>query len=156
PWLYRPFVRAIIRKAKLRTGCTVLDVGCGQGFFTGLFTSFGFKAVGVDLSQEGLRCAREDYGSSGALFEFGEAVALPHLGEFDCVFVRGLSLYNRPTLEFTHDVTAALLGYLKPGGMMIFAYGTNLCSRKKKDSWEHHSLSHAKQYFSQYPGAHVY
>ena len=36
-WLYRPFIRALIKAAGLKRGSRVLDVGCGQGFFTALF-----------------------------------------------------------------------------------------------------------------------
>ncbi|MBZ5570900.1 MAG: class I SAM-dependent methyltransferase [Acidobacteriia bacterium] len=155
-WLYKPFLRALVGKANLRAGCSVLDVGCGQGFFSQLIADLGFKPLGIDLSAEGIRLAEEDYGSTAARFEVGEALSLDHKGEFDCVFARGLSLYNCKNLEQTHEVTKALLEYLRPGGVMIFAYGTILCPRKRSESWMHHSLSDARKYFSSYPGAKVY
>jgi SAM-dependent methyltransferase len=155
-WLYQPFVQALINKAQLKEGCTVLDVGCGQGFFSGLFADMGLKPLGVDVSPELIQSAKEDHEAKGASFEVGDAVSLPNEGEFDCVFVRGLSLYNRNDLQCTHQVTESLLRYLKPAGVMLFAYGTNLCPRRKTPSWTYHSLPAARAYFSRYPGSTVY
>jgi SAM-dependent methyltransferase len=155
-WLYRPFVRALVRKANLKRGSRVLDVGCGQGFFSYLFADLGLNPVGVDISSEGIRSAERDYGLSGARFERGDVLSLEYADAFDCVFVRGLSLYNSKEFNRSHYITDALLKYLKPNGVMIFTYHTNLCPRKKSESWIYHSFSEAKKYFSSYPGATVY
>ncbi len=155
-WLYRPFVRALVKKAALEKHSRVLDVGCGQGFFSWLFADFGLKPLGIDISAEGIRSAQELYGGSGATFEKGDALSVQHSGAFDCVFVRGLSSYNSKDFFRRRDVTDALLGYLKPNGVMIFGYHTNLCPRKRSESWEYHSLSDARAHFSSYPGAKIY
>jgi SAM-dependent methyltransferase len=155
-WLYRPFVKALINKANLRAGCRVLDVGCGQGFFSWLFADFGLKPVGVDISGEGIRSAERDYGCSGARFEVGDVISLDCEGTYDCVFARGLSLYNTEDFEEARDITDALLTYLKPNGVMIFDYYTNLCERRKSESWIYHTLADVKRHFSLYPGAEVY
>lgn len=155
-WLYEPFIRAVVKEAGLNRGAKILDVGCGQGFFTALFADLGLDAVGVDSSVEGIRSAVRDYGFTGARFEVGDALSLTREVEFDAVFVRGLSLYNSTNLEQTHKITQTLLHYLKPDGVLIFAYGTNLSPRRKKESWIHHSLADAKKYFSSYPGARIY
>ncbi len=154
-WLYEPFVRALITKAKLKPGSRVLDIGCGQGFFTRLFADCGLKPLGIDCSADAIRLAEATYGGNDLRFELGDAFSLPYKGTYDCVFARGLSLYNQD-LEHTHDVTRALLSYLKPGGTMIFATGTNLGVGTKSDSWFDHSLTEARYYFSAYPGAQVY
>jgi len=155
-WLYQPFVRALMNKAQVTEGCTILDVGCGQGFFSGLFADMGLKPLGVDVSLELIQSAKENHEAKGASFEVGDAVSLLHEGEFDCVFVRGLSLYNCDDLQRTHQVTKSLLRYLKPTGVLIFAYGTNLCPRKKKASWAYHCLPDTRAYFSTYPASTVY
>ena len=155
-WLYRPFVRALVRKANLKRGFRVLDVGCGQGFFSSLFADLGLNPVGVDISAEGIRSAERDYGFSGATFERGDVLSLKYIAAFDCVFARGLSLYNSKEFSRSHHITDALLKYLKPDGVMIFTYHTNLCARRKSETWIYHSFSEAKKYFSSYPGATVY
>ena len=106
-WLYRPFVKALINKANLRAGCRVLDVGCGQGFVSWLFADFGLKPVGVDISAEGIRSAERNYSFSGARFEMGYVISLDCEGTYDCVFARGLSLYNTEDFEGARDITDA-------------------------------------------------
>lgn len=155
-WLYRPFVKALIKKADLTAGCRVLDVGCGQGFFSSLFSDLGLKPVGVDVSAEAIHSAKRDYSFSGASFEIGDALSLGCKDPYDCVFARGLSLYNLKDLEGARDVTDVLLRYLNPGGVLIFDYYTNLNGRKKSESWIYHSLMDATRHFSSYPGAEVY
>jgi 2-polyprenyl-3-methyl-5-hydroxy-6-metoxy-1,4-benzoquinol methylase len=155
-WLYRPFVKALAKAANLRAGSTVLDVGCGQGFFSWLFADLGLRSLGIDISAEAIRCAERDYSSSGARFEVGDIHSLKYQGAYDCVFARGLSLYNSTEFNQCHDVTDALLACLKPSGVMIFGYHTNFCARRKSESWIYHSFSDAKEHFSSYPGAKVY
>ncbi len=43
-------------------GGRVLDVGCGEGWFTGALARAGREAVGIDVAQEPLRRAREREG----------------------------------------------------------------------------------------------
>jgi SAM-dependent methyltransferase len=153
---YRPFLKSLIAKARLQHGATVLDAGCGQGFFTGLFSELGFDAVGVDVSAQGIAGARESFGNTGARFEVGDALALAYKEEFDCVFVRGCPAYN--TAEFAHstDSTERFLKYLKRGGVLIFDHHTNLCARKRSPNWIWHSLDSVRQQFRRYPASAVY
>jgi SAM-dependent methyltransferase len=110
----------------------------------------------VDISAEAIRSAGRDHGANGAKFEVGDALSLDYESTFDCVFARGLSSYNVTELEQTRSVTDKLLSYLKPGGVMIFGYHTNLNPQKEKGSWHYHSFANAKRYFSSYPGAKTY
>jgi SAM-dependent methyltransferase len=155
-WLYRPFAEALIRKAKLRQGSSILDVGCGQGFFTSLFADLGLKSVGVDISEEGIRFAEREYGKSGAIFAVGNVLSLGCEGHYDCVFVRGLSLYNSTEFKRTRSTTDILLTYLKPGGVLVFNYHTKLSPKRKSETWVYHSLSDVAEHFSAYPGARIY
>ena len=87
----------------------------------------------------------------------GDVVSLDCEGTYDCVFARGLSLYNTEDLEGARGVTDALLAYLKPNGVMIFDYYTNLCKRRKSESRRiYHSLADVKRHFSLYPELEVY
>jgi SAM-dependent methyltransferase len=131
-------------------------VGCGQGFFTSLFANEGMESLGADLSAEGVAQARNVYGKTGAKFEVGDALRLPYAATFDCVYSRSCSLYNRPDFAEQRAVTDTLLGYVRPGGVLIFDYYTNLCARKQGGSWRYHSMNEARRHFSQYPGSRVY
>jgi SAM-dependent methyltransferase len=156
PWLYRPYIRALARKARLAKGNRVLDLGCGQGFFTRLFADLGMEALGVDISVEGIRRASQDYGSSGAKFEVGDVMSLPYKNTFDCVFVRSCSLYNSGDFEAKREVTDVFLGYLKEGGVLIFDYYSKLSPCKRSVTWRYLSFASVKRHFSCYPESRVF
>jgi SAM-dependent methyltransferase len=156
-WVYRPFIKAIIKRVRLAEGSRLLDAGCGQGFFTSLFAECGMKALGVDISPEGVRQARKLYGAMpNAEFNVGDVCRLAYTNEFDCVYSRSCSLYNRDNFAEDRSVSDALLKYVKPGGVLIFDYYTNLCPRKKSSAWLYHSVAAARKHFSHYPGGEVY
>ena len=56
----------------LHAGMRVLDVGCGNGFTVGEFLKRGCSVVGLDLSESGIKLARQTY--PGARFEVLAAV----------------------------------------------------------------------------------
>ena len=58
-WIFRPFIQALAKKAQLPEQCQMIDLGCGQGFFTSLFAEQGFNSVGVDLSPEAIKSATQ-------------------------------------------------------------------------------------------------
>ncbi len=155
-WLYRPFVKALIAKAKLKNGARVLDAGCGQGFFTNLFAENGLSAVGVDLSEVGISSAKRVYGSSGAEFEVGDILRLNKLDTFDCVFTRSCSLYNSDLFENDLRPTEALYSYLKTGGVLIFDYYTKLKPGLHSPAWVLHSVERVHKHFSRFLGAQIY
>jgi SAM-dependent methyltransferase len=155
-WIFRPFIRALAIKTHLVKGSSVLDLGCGQGFFTSLFADLGMKALGVDISGEAIRSASKEYSSSGAKFEIGDVMSLPYDNAFDCVFVRSCSLYNSLDFEENSQVTDVFLGYVKQGGVLVFDYNSKLCPEKSEPTWRDHSFAAAKKHFSCYPHARVF
>jgi SAM-dependent methyltransferase len=156
PWMYRSYIRALVNKTSLAKGSRVLDVGCGQGFFTGLFADLGMQALGVDISAEAVRSAIYERRSSGARFEVGDAMSLPYKNAFDCVFLRSCSLYNSEDFETNREFTDILLGYAKQGGVLIFDYYSRLRPPKNNGSWRHHSFHAVKNHFSRWPQARIY
>jgi SAM-dependent methyltransferase len=155
-WLYRPYIKALVKKAGLKKGSSVLDAGCGQGFFTSLFADLGFAAVGVDISAEGIRAAQRKYSSSRACYVVGD-IRTPDLArQFDCVFTRSCSLFNSEAFGELQEVTDAFLTHVRPGGIFIFDYYTKLSPREASPSWIYHSLAAADKHFSKYPRAQVF
>ena len=104
-WMFQPFIHALIKKAQLPEQSQIIDLGCGGGFFTSLFGNLGFRALGVDLSAEGIKSAQQQYSSTGAKFEVGDALSLPYKNSFDCAFVRSCTLYNRADFGSNHQIT---------------------------------------------------
>ncbi len=75
-------VRALLR---LKPGDTVLDVGCGTGWFTRRVAADGAKVAGVDLDAGALAFARE-HSCGETSYLRGDATALPFAGSsFDAV-----------------------------------------------------------------------
>src|SRR5207249_8437557 len=66
--LYAPYVSTLVRACGLPAGSSVLDVGCGQGFFSYLFHAHGMRVTGVDVSETGIQTAERLYGRRGITF----------------------------------------------------------------------------------------
>lgn len=151
-WLYAPLIRSVARRAGLAPGARVLDLGCGQGFFTRLFAELGYDAHGVDLSPEGIRSAQVAHAGSGASFSVGDALALPTGAIYDCVYSRSCSLYNRDDFRELSWITDRFLEYAAPGGVAVFDYYTRPGAAHAAD-WRYHSLADVRAHFARYRGA---
>jgi len=66
-------------------GGSLLDVGCGTGYFTAWLAELGFLVVGLDRSASMLQFARERYGHLSFLQGSGEALPFSDRS-FDAVF----------------------------------------------------------------------
>lgn len=155
-WLYRPFVKSIVREAELKKGAKVLDVGCGQGFFSSLFADEGMATLGVDLSPEGVQSATKTYGRNGLHFEAANIFSFQANDSFDLVFSRSCSLYNTPSIVSDRGTTETLLRFVRPNGILVVDYHTNFSPRKHSRDWLHHSLATYQAHFSAYPGTRIY
>lgn len=157
-WLYDRYLAGLIGACQLKPGATVLDVGCGQGLFSYLFRKHGMAVQGIDISDVGILAAQRAYGDSGISFSVADIeddTLSAQLGQFDCVFARGLSLYNRVDFPDNDEVTRKLLGFVKPGGFLMFLYYSN-CSSKRSGSWRYHSWTELQHHFRHYPSARFY
>jgi ubiquinone/menaquinone biosynthesis C-methylase UbiE len=61
-WIGRTEYRLLQSVLKARPGTTLLDVGCGTGYFTRLFTGDGFETVGIDRDPSRVAFARNRQG----------------------------------------------------------------------------------------------
>ncbi len=154
-WIFTRYVANLIRTAGLKKGSLVLDVGCGQGLFSYLFWKYGMDVHGIDISEVGINSARELYGAPGIKFSVADIENAGFAHQFDCVFVRSCSLYNTSTFPNDSAVTARLMGLVRPGGMLIFLYNSNL-SGKPNVSWRYHSWHDLVQHFSRYKNARMW
>jgi len=154
-WIYALYVSSLIRFCGLKKGASVLDVGCGQGFFSYLFNKYGMKVHGIDLSETGIHAAADIYGRLGITFSVADIQTVDFPEQFDCIFVRSCSLYNTDTFPIHKEVTDSFLRHLKIGGTFIFAYNSNFSS-KASPTWRYHSLADLKQHFNDYPNAETF
>lgn len=155
-WINDIYVKSLIRKSNIPMDSWILDVGCGQGYFSHLLNTCGMDVLGIDLSETGIRQALSHYKSNKLHFIVGDAFNAPVLIEFDCVFARALSLYNTDNVEQIRSITRILMEHVKPNGLFIFLYSTNFHSRKWSDTWRHHNLDDIMHFFSDYQDKLVY
>jgi SAM-dependent methyltransferase len=137
-WVRRHYVEAF----DLRPPERVLDIPCGDGFWTSVFGELGFDAAGVDLSPGGVDVARSKY--AGVDFAVGNAEEdLPFPDRsFDVAFSRGITHLHRSDLFRDASVRMArnLMRYVRPGGLLLVSYYT------KRDGSE--AAHHAQHPFS--------
>lgn len=121
--LFQPIAKAVVDRADLRAGETVLDVGCGSGattFEAAWRVGPEGRAVGADISGALLELARRRVGEQGLEgVDFVHADAQTHAFDpaFDAIVSRfGVMFFPDPVAAF-----ANLRRALKPGGRLAFA-----------------------------------
>jgi ubiquinone/menaquinone biosynthesis C-methylase UbiE len=116
PGSYRThLITDALRQLPDMKGKSVLDAGCGNGFFTSWLAAQGAKAEGVDGSEEMIRLARASYPS----IEFSVAdltEPLPHAsGGYDYIVANMLLMHMNKISVFL----AEAYRLLKPEGRLI-------------------------------------
>lgn len=148
-WWYAGYIAALVGYCRLAPGSTVLDVGCGRGFFSHLLWKNQMKVHGIDLSESRIACAREAYSNTGITFEVADFETAHFGASFDCVFVRSFSPYNTDKFRIDREPTRKLLKHLKPGGTFLFIYNSKFSG--SSPSWRYHSLADVKDHFDNDP-----
>jgi SAM-dependent methyltransferase len=106
PWLYEA------AEFRAHAGHRVLEIGCGTGCDLLQFAKHGADAVGVDITPEHLRLARERVGGKAEVRE-ANAAKLPFPDhEFDYVYSHGV-LHH---IDNPRPVVEEIFRVLKPGG----------------------------------------
>jgi SAM-dependent methyltransferase len=139
----RVFINTIVRKFHLENAY-LLDLGCGTGWYTFLFNSFGVQALGIDLSEVAIRAATRRYSPKSYMVSNG--IFSPFQKEsFDALFISGFPPYNEPDLRVLNDMHITLFSLLKPGGLFFFHKTTDLSGLK--GSRMNHAIDVFESYF---------
>jgi 2-polyprenyl-3-methyl-5-hydroxy-6-metoxy-1,4-benzoquinol methylase len=108
--------RVKMLSSHIRSGMTVLELGCGTGYFTRELARCGADIVAVDVSPELLEIARADCPAENVRYEIQNACSLGYgEGVFDSVV--GSSVLHH--LEI-NDALGGVYRVLKSGGTIYF------------------------------------
>jgi SAM-dependent methyltransferase len=100
----------------LRPGMTILEIGCGTGYFTRELTRSGADVVAIDVSPELLEIAKSKYFAPNVRYEIQNACALTYSdATFDSVV--GSSILHHLEVE---EALREIYRVLKPGGTIYF------------------------------------
>ena len=98
---------------------SLLDVGCGGGSHTAAFTAAGWDVVGLDVSEEQLRLARE----RGCEVVPGRAESLPF---DDTSFDAAVSLWTHTDIDDWGAAVGEIRRVVRPGGPFVYV-GVHPC-----------------------------
>jgi SAM-dependent methyltransferase len=140
----------VVKRFGLRRGMRMLEVACGCGFHTNLFSRMGFDCVGVDRSEAGIEWARSHYPNrTYHCCDYREVPLEP--GSFDVVVARGLSSYHYDLAsDEAFEASRTIMKYLKPGGVFIMLIITDLSGRRDPGSVWHNTLDDYRRHFSSF------
>ncbi|MDJ0736670.1 MAG: class I SAM-dependent methyltransferase [Nostocaceae cyanobacterium] len=102
-------------------GKSILDLGCGEGFYTRKFKHKGAAiVVGVDISPKMIELARQEEGKEPLGIEYivGDVMELGKIGSFDFV-VASYLLNHAQTKEELLKMCQTIHANLRPGGRFV-------------------------------------
>lgn len=153
-WLYLPYIKSLTKALKLQVGSTILDFGCGQGYFSNAFNNLGLIVHGIDKSSTGISYARSSYPDS-ITFSVGDEKSLDPTKPYDYIFIRSCSVYNTIQHDESQNLTKALINNLKPNGILIWDYYTRF-KNNSNSTWLYHQPENIKQIFPTYKLRRIY
>ncbi len=126
----------------------VLDVACGNGYGSSLIAQQAARVIGVDISEQAIKKAREDY-KEKIEFRLGSATQIPVDDNSADVLVSIATIEHIPDDErFVEEV----LRVLKPGGKCIIYTPQNRYGRIPTWPWHEreYSIEQLKDLFHDY------
>ena len=147
-WLEKRILqKRVIMPLKLTKGLKLLEIGCGMGHQSNIFSELGFKVVGVDISEGGIKYAKENYSTPKYLQMNAKDLALEFEPEsFDIIFSHGMSWYhyelngiNQSGIDVP-SCTKDLFQLLTKGGIFILTIWTEFSGRRPDGEIHHNEL----------------
>ena len=121
----------LMRLLDIKNGSKILDLACGQGFFSRKFKAAGASVVGVDISKELIITAKKH--SQGIEYFVSPAHKIDFLksSTFDVVTIV-LAIQN---IEEINEVFSEVKRVLVPGGRMILVLNHPAFRVPKRSDW---------------------
>lgn len=117
----RAFVLRLIETLHLPADAKVLDVCCGNGRHSAVFSEKGFEVVGIDISEKSLEEAKAR-NLANAHFHFADARSFELHERFECVVNLFTSFGYFETLEEHIEMLQRIYEHLKPNGVFVFDF----------------------------------
>ncbi len=122
----------LVRAMAIHNGVRVLDLACGQGFFTRVFHLAGAEVAGVDISSELIGLAQKQSPKEIRYF----ARSADDLGVFtDGYFEKITIVLSIQNIEAPHKVFKECARILKPGGKLFIVLNHPSFRVLKESSW---------------------
>ena len=127
---------------QLSQHCVVLDVACGEGYGSSMVAGIADKVVGVDISADAVRHARQRYADQANL-EFVEA-SCDKLPFPDASFDLAVSFETIEHIETQQEFIAELRRVLRPDGVLILSSPNK---RLYSDAHDYHNEFHVRELY---------
>ena len=123
----------MLRLVEPKRGHTILDLACGQGFFSRAFAARGATVIGADVSSALIARAKEHTGEQ-VTFHVAPAHALPFIADhaIDIVTIV-LAIQNIENMRAVFDECARVLA---PGGRLFLVLTHPAFRVPQRSSWE--------------------
>ena len=121
----------LARLLDVKKGMHILDLACGQGFFSRKFAALGADVVGADISKELIAAATKRSPKIPFHATPADKLAFAQGETFDAVTIV-LAIQN---IENMQGVFAEAWRVLKPGGRMILVLNHPVFRIPKRSSW---------------------
>lgn len=121
---------------RIRSGCRVLDLGCGPGFYADRLARSGFSVTGVDFNPHSIEHARSEAAKHGLDIHYvlGDYLELAGEGGYDaamCIYCDFGALDDDQEIRFLQTVRRQLV----PGGRIVFdVFGPGLSGTMREGS----------------------
>lgn len=114
--IYLEHMHRYLLSAPLVAGARVLDIACGEGFGSDILAQTAAEVIGVDISEDAIRHARQTYQRAGLSFQVGSVTAIP-LPDQSVDYV--ISFETIEHIDAHQEMLAEVRRVLRPGGVFI-------------------------------------
>lgn len=132
--LRRKTLRKFLRYTTTRNYSTILDIGCGNGWFTAQLAPFATEVTGMDVGKQELEAAARCFANDKISFLCCNDWSKLPSGYYDCITFNASIQY----FSFSQDFWNQLFRLLKPGGEIHFLdspfYSENEVAEARKRS----------------------
>lgn len=149
----RPIVVDIVNKLATEGMTSLLDIGCGTGRWTKIFSRSLKTVVGIDVINEMIQICRERNSASNITYHQDNIFALSKIfreGQFDIVTALMVLQYagsKKGLSQLCNDVKHLLKG----GGHFIFLVSHPFAILTRRSEWDKYTFDEPASYFQNFP-----